>query len=172
MREQYGLTGEASDPRITLSRYSDGLLIGRPAAQSWRRTFICNEILSAASYNMIENVASIHSAWSNLIQRLQSSCFLCLLNPSQHQALGGGDGALSLGRNASTVATLLQVLEIEDGTLDVKTGKLLIDHKQTRTYVSRDSVVPNDNSVGLPLDTGLVIAALVDVVVEEVQNSV
>ena len=38
--------------------------------------------------------------------------------------------------------------------------------------MSGDSVVPNDDSVGRPLHTGLVLAALVDVVVEEVQDSV
>ncbi len=40
------------------------------------------------------------------------------------------------------------------------------------TYVGRDTVVPDDDGVGLPLDAGLVVDALVDMVVEEVENGV
>ncbi len=38
--------------------------------------------------------------------------------------------------------------------------------------MSGDTVVPDDDGVGLPLDTRLVVDTLVDVVVEEVQDGV
>lgn len=39
-------------------------------------------------------------------------------------------------------------------------------------YMSSNSVVPDDDGVWLPLDTGLVVNTLVDVVVEEVENRI
>ena len=97
---------------------------------------------------------------------LLSSSFL------QLQAVRCGNGALSLRGNASAVAALQRGLEVEDGGLLIKFNDSYTNGEQIRTYVSGDSVVPNDDSVGRPLHTGLVLAALVDVVVEEVQDSV
>ena len=40
------------------------------------------------------------------------------------------------------------------------------------TYMGSNTVVPNNDGVGLPLNASLVINALVDVIVEEVQDSI
>lgn len=40
------------------------------------------------------------------------------------------------------------------------------------TYMGSNTVVPNNDGVGLPPDASLVVSALVDVVVQEVQDGI
>lgn len=44
--------------------------------------------------------------------------------------------------------------------------------RYNKTYMGGDTVVPDDNGVGLPPDAGLVVDTLVDVVIEEVEDGV
>lgn len=70
------------------------------------------------------------------------------------------------------MATLVGLLKVDDGRLYAQSAIWTAIQIRYDTYVGRDTVVPNDDSVGLPLDASLVVDALVDVVVEEVEDGV
>ena len=81
-----------------------------------------------------------------------------------------GDGAFSLRGDAGPVTAMASLLEVEDRRLQARsTGAVCI--RKVSTYVRSDAVVPQNDRVRCPFNTSLVVDAPVNVVVEEVEDS-
>ena len=89
--------------------------------------------------------------------------FLC----RKVESLESGLRSLCLGSDAGTVSSCTSLLEVDGRGLcgSWVVNKMPIVGEADGTYMGGYSVVPEDNGVGGPLDAGLVVGRLVDVVI-------
>ena len=94
---------------------------------------------------------------------------LPLAVPAQIESVECGDRTLSLRRDADTMAPLATLGEVDDRGLRIRVSP---SHSTMYgcTYVFGDPVVPEDDGIGCPLHASLIIATLVDVVVQQSED--